>query len=274
MTADRPPRTDAEWARDTNRRLSDVEHPDAARAGPWVLSADAESGDLIASHVDGGSVRLAKVPASDTNPDTVVVEEEDAILWTNPVLASGWDLLGNPASIDPVKFRKIRMAGIDIIQCSGAVHVASGAPSLIWIMDEEYRPVVNLAPILVARGFGGGSVAAQIDVRADGTINLVGATAAPTLSTDAAGNGTTGGSNTTYTGYQDGGTGGSPGCPNCAGPNTGAPSNGGDGHTHFVGGHGHNIAGHTHNVGSHTHTGDVITGYPDFLSFNGVWWPL
>lgn len=270
MTADRPPRNDAEWARDTNRRLANVEHPDAARAGPWVLSADAESGDLIASHVDGGSVRLARVPASDTNPDTVVVEEEDAILWTNPILASGWDLLGNPASIDPVKFRKIRMAGIDWIQCSGAAHVATGTPSLIWTMDEEYRPLVNLAPILVARGFGGGSVAAQIDVRADGTISLVGATAAPT--TLPGGTGSTGLTDPGDTSWQDAGEGGSPGTFN-NGPDTGFF---GDGtvtnHSHWVGGHQHSMGTHSHSGPSHSHTVEV--DYPDFVSFNGVMWPL
>lgn len=267
--SDSPPRTDAEWARDTNRRLANVEQPDAARAGPWVLSADAESGDLIASHVDGGSVRLAKVPSSDQDPDTVVVEEEDAILWKNPILAAGANVSG---LVDPVKYRVLRMSGIDVLQISGAVNITSG--TVLWTFDEDVRPVVNLAPFLVARNTDGGSNVAQVQINADGTVNLVGTTTAPPVTVDSGGGGTTGGSNSTYTGFQDGGTGGSPGCPNCAGPNTGAPSNGGDGHTHFVGGHGHNIAGHTHNVGSHSHTGDAVVTAATWVSFNTCMIPL
>ncbi|MGW5147522.1 hypothetical protein [Rhodococcus koreensis] len=267
--SDRPPQTNAEWARDTNRRLDGLENPNAMRAGPWVMSADQESGDLIASHVDGGSVRLAKVPASDQNPDTVVVEEDDPILWENPILASGWDLAGSPASVDPVKYRKIRIAGIDMIQLSGCVHVATGTPGLIWTMPEGYRPVVNIGPILVARGFGGGSVAAQIDVRQDGTITLVGATASPGVTVDNM-SGNTGAPTTNNTSWQDAGDGGSPGTFN-NGPETRA--GGSDGHKHWIGGHQHNMANHGHSM-SHGHTASSATGFPDFLSFNGVMYAI
>lgn len=43
----RAPRSDAEWARDTNRRLDALENPDTARVGEWVISST--GGQLIAT---------------------------------------------------------------------------------------------------------------------------------------------------------------------------------------------------------------------------------
>lgn len=43
----RAARTDAEWARDTNRRLAALENPDAARVGEWVISS--KNGQLVAT---------------------------------------------------------------------------------------------------------------------------------------------------------------------------------------------------------------------------------
>ncbi|MCM6774966.1 hypothetical protein NDR87_26335 [Nocardia sp. CDC159] len=66
-----PPRSDQEWARDIQQRVDNVEHPTSLRAGDWVLSTQEGTGSLIASHVDGGSVVLAKKPESTEDPDKV-----------------------------------------------------------------------------------------------------------------------------------------------------------------------------------------------------------
>lgn len=68
----KPPKNDQEWARNTQKRLEAVENPTSTRVGEWVLSTDPESGNLIASHVDGGSVVLAVKPAASQNPDDIV----------------------------------------------------------------------------------------------------------------------------------------------------------------------------------------------------------
>ncbi|MFR9773026.1 hypothetical protein [Nocardia sp. SC052] len=73
-----PPATDAEWARDTTRRLESLENPTSVRVGPWVLSASTE-GHLVGSHVEGGSVILARKPgAGENDPDAI----EDPIAAT------------------------------------------------------------------------------------------------------------------------------------------------------------------------------------------------
>jgi hypothetical protein len=56
------PKNNAEWARNTEKRQNAVEHPTSQRIGPWTLSAHPESGALIASHVNGGSLVLATPP--------------------------------------------------------------------------------------------------------------------------------------------------------------------------------------------------------------------
>ncbi|WP_280499015.1 hypothetical protein [Nocardia cyriacigeorgica] len=62
---------DAEWARETQRRIESLENPTSQRIGPWVLSAS-DDGALIASYVDGGSVVLARPPAGgENNPDEI-----------------------------------------------------------------------------------------------------------------------------------------------------------------------------------------------------------
>lgn len=69
----KPPKNDQEWARNTERRLTQAEHPLSARAGNWVFSTNPDTGDLIASNVNGGSVIIAKepVPSEDANPDVI-----------------------------------------------------------------------------------------------------------------------------------------------------------------------------------------------------------
>lgn len=67
----REPKTDAEWARSTQRRIESAENSTSLRAGEWVMSTSAD-GHLIASHVDGGSVILARKPTTgENNPDEI-----------------------------------------------------------------------------------------------------------------------------------------------------------------------------------------------------------
>lgn len=66
------PKNDQEWARNTQKRLESVENPTSIRVGEWVISTSADSGNLIASHNEGGSVVLATKPAASQNPDDVV----------------------------------------------------------------------------------------------------------------------------------------------------------------------------------------------------------
>lgn len=67
----KPPKNDAEWARDVDRRLSTRENPSAQRVGDWVLSTDSDSGSLIGSHVDGGSRVIARRPEPSDDVDAV-----------------------------------------------------------------------------------------------------------------------------------------------------------------------------------------------------------
>jgi hypothetical protein len=108
-----PPRGDKEWARETQRRVEALETPITARIGPWVFSAQPGTGNLIASHVDGGSVLVAQVPSSDAAADPdVVIEPEEVVLPTR----ADWDLstcsvrrttnqsIGNAGSFTTVNF--------------------------------------------------------------------------------------------------------------------------------------------------------------------------
>lgn len=67
----KPPKNDEEWARNTQKRIEQVEHPSSARIGAWVLSTDPESGNLIASNVNGGAVVLANQPEGEGDADSV-----------------------------------------------------------------------------------------------------------------------------------------------------------------------------------------------------------
>lgn len=67
----KPAKNDAELARNMDARLNQAEHPLSTRMGDWVLSTQADSGNLLASHVDGGSVILAVKPKSADEPDAV-----------------------------------------------------------------------------------------------------------------------------------------------------------------------------------------------------------
>lgn len=67
----KPPRSNEEWARNTEKRLNQAENPTSMRVGEWTLSTQEGTGNLIASHVDGGSVILAAKPAASDEPDEV-----------------------------------------------------------------------------------------------------------------------------------------------------------------------------------------------------------
>lgn len=63
-------KTDAELARNFDRRISAAENPSAVRCGDWVFSTS-DSGNLIASYVNGGSVILVTPPPAGQDPDAV-----------------------------------------------------------------------------------------------------------------------------------------------------------------------------------------------------------
>lgn len=65
----KPPKTNEEWARNVEKKL---DTPDTSvRVGAWVLSTDPATGNLIGSHVDGGSVVIASKPAPSADVDAV-----------------------------------------------------------------------------------------------------------------------------------------------------------------------------------------------------------
>ena len=74
----KPPRSDAEWARGTQRRVESLENPTSQRAGDWVLSTDPRTGALIASNVNGGSTVLAMPPegGAELDPDRVDLQSK------------------------------------------------------------------------------------------------------------------------------------------------------------------------------------------------------
>jgi hypothetical protein len=67
----KPPRNNMEWARRTEKRLNEHDNATAVRIGEWTLSTQEGTGNLIAGHVDGGSVILAVKPAASEEPDEV-----------------------------------------------------------------------------------------------------------------------------------------------------------------------------------------------------------
>lgn len=75
----KPPKNNAEWARNTEKRLNQTEHPTSQRIGDWVLSTHPETGDLIASNVNGGSIILAGKPAASADADAVATQGQPFI---------------------------------------------------------------------------------------------------------------------------------------------------------------------------------------------------
>lgn len=75
----KPPRNNAEWARNTEKRLNQTEHPTSQRIGDWVLSTYPSTGDLIASNVNGGSIILAGKPVPSDDADAVATQGQPFI---------------------------------------------------------------------------------------------------------------------------------------------------------------------------------------------------
>lgn len=132
----KPPKTDAEFARNTQRRLEQVEHPASSRIGNWVLSTDTDTGDLIASNVNGGSVVIANEPEDGGDAD---------------VVASGWSSLKvsrqNPQSIAVGSHVPIQWDTVDTSTSDWAV--SSGSSTLVfpdsgvWLMTYNLRYGTN-----------------------------------------------------------------------------------------------------------------------------------
>lgn len=81
------PKDDAEWARNTQRRVEGLETPASQRVGDWVVSTG-PTGALIGSNVNGGSGVILQVPvAGDENPDTVAVGSPKVKLQRNTLQA-------------------------------------------------------------------------------------------------------------------------------------------------------------------------------------------
>lgn len=103
----KPAKNNQEWARNTEARLGAAENPTSTRVGDWVFSTQPGTGNLLASHIDGGSVVLAGKPSALSSPDDVQVATFPAItvqrtfdqveangsahlvLWDTLVLAGG-----------------------------------------------------------------------------------------------------------------------------------------------------------------------------------------
>jgi len=166
--------------------------------------------------------------------------------WVTPTLSSGFAA----HAFDPPYYRLILDNGSKKVQLRGRVNI-TGTPTLLWTMPTDLRPAFNMGPVLVPRGFAGGSVAAQLDIQSNGTINLIGGTVGVT-GVSSSGGGTTSNANGNYGTDLDGN------------PLTSLM------HTQNqpAGDHRHHFT-HTHTTPNHTHTMTSVTA-PDFVSLNGV----
>lgn len=159
-----------------------------------------------------------------------------------PSLASGV----TTESFDPAMYRVIVDHGSRKVQLRGSVNL-NATQTTLWTMPAGIRPLLNKRPIIVARGYGGGAVAVQLNVNANGTMVLSGST------TGVAGVASSGAGTTSSTGehahweYN--------------GNNT-KPGNAGANFTDWNG-------IHTHSTPNHGHTMDFVD-HPDWVSFNGV----
>lgn len=176
------------------------------------------------------------------------------IAWVAPTLATGV----TTHSTDPVKYRKYTDHGSVKIELRGRVNI-SGTRTLLWTMPSDYRPLLNMGHILVARDVAGGAIAAQIEVLSSGAVNLVGhTTGAVSGATDTVdpNDNTTG-----VTNSYDGGFATNPTRARTSGP-TIIVNNGDTTHQHLF--------SHDHGVtGGHSHT-VAAPAAPTFISFNGV----
>lgn len=68
----KPPKNNAQWARNVEKNQDAAAHPTAMRVGGWVFSEQEGTGALIASHRNGGSLVIAQVPEASENADAVI----------------------------------------------------------------------------------------------------------------------------------------------------------------------------------------------------------
>jgi len=214
----------------------------------------------------GQIVRLEGTPGDRYIADVQGETMDNAYIPWLDIPSRGTGVTAN--AIDVPKYRVIRQNGLKKVQLKGRLDI-SGTRTLMWTMPVDARPVVNIAPILVAREYGGGSNTAQLDVLASGAVNLVGQTTTPAATTDS--NRTSGAlpdsisdssavlTTSNHTGHKHwlsdwlGGP-----------PRDFTPDGNNGAHTHTVPAHTHGI-GHDHTF-NHSHT---VTP-PTFISLNGV----
>lgn len=187
--------------------------------------------------------------------------------WVTPSLGSNVTTHG----VDPVRYRVVVRDGDRVVQLRGGVTLTS-TPTALWTMPAGVRPVVDLLPLLIARNTNGNSNVAQLQVNANGTMVLAGAT----TGVGSVG-GTSGNSSITLTAASN--------SFNTGSSSPGTSTNGE--HRHWVfttgdfsdynGPHSHTVNSHSHSVGAHdhgmAHTHPITTAapaHPTMLSFNGV----
>ncbi|MGW5514241.1 hypothetical protein [Nocardia africana] len=151
----RQPKTDAEWARDTSRRLDSVENPTSQRVGEWVFSTSAE-GHLIASNVNGGSVIIARRPEGGENdPDAITDDTVPAVSVTKAVnqtlpsggaavifdgcrLEVGGSFTGGKSSFDAIT---VPVSGI--YRVSATVHFRDGSGYWLLAVFLDDQPMLS-----------------------------------------------------------------------------------------------------------------------------------
>jgi len=132
-------------------------------------------GQVVAIEGTGTDQYIADVlgpSQNDVNLAALSQTTTGTIDWLTPTLASG----ATAHAANPPKYRKVTMWGTDFIQLRGRINVTA-AVSTLWTFPTGYRPLVNLAPVLVARDEAGGSNTAQIECLATGVMRLIGKTA-------------------------------------------------------------------------------------------------
>ncbi|WAB09532.1 minor tail protein [Gordonia phage Wooper] len=96
----RAPRTDAEWARDIQKRVAALENPSAARVGEWVITS--RSGELVAAR-DGETVNLVTSDGVDEEAVTSIIRtagyaKQSSLDATNQTVADQGDTIASQGS--------------------------------------------------------------------------------------------------------------------------------------------------------------------------------
>lgn len=169
----KPPKNDPEWSRNVEKRLNSTEHPVSTRIGPWCLSADPDTGNLLASYVNGGTVILATPPEGGIDPDAVtpsgmssirVTRVANQTLPANTITKITWDTVARATDDWPftapggdlsVPVAGIYLATINVYfadtnaaatSCVGGIQVNGSAPMLV---ESFYTDATG-----VSQGFG------------------------------------------------------------------------------------------------------------------------